>query len=53
MNKKKKYLAPDMEVLHIKEGEVLMSSHGFSCIGEIESCDELCHDCDWYEESDT
>ncbi len=50
---KKTYVAPDMEIIHIKQGNVVMNSHDFSCIVEGEACDEWCHECLGYVEPDT
>ncbi len=51
---KKKYVSPEMEVIRIKQGDMVMNSHGgLGCAGENESCDD-CHDCVLYcDESDT
>ncbi len=52
---KKKYVSPHLEVLRIKQGNVVMNSHdGFGCAGEDIDGGSSCHECNFYcDESDT
>ncbi len=46
---KKNYVSPNLEVIRIKQGNVVMNSHGgLECAGEDIEGGSSCHDCDWY-----
>ncbi len=49
---KKNYVSPNLEVLRIKQGNVVMNSHGgIGCGGDI-FCDDSCHECETFCECD-